>query len=227
MNNNKDDNKDIDIEDAAKEVKEENVKEEKVQTEKAQTEEEQNDEAQTDDGEVSEGSKDEHEAEESADSKGKLFSRKDKKEKKDKKDVKIDELNERLVRIMAEYDNYRKRTDREKSSMYEMGVKSVVEKIIPVIDNFERGFDCVEEGDKDNPFIQGMQKIYEQFTSTLGEIGITAIEAVGKEFDPNIHNAVMHVDDESVGANIVVEEFQKGYMYRDTVVRYSMVKVAN
>lgn len=222
MNNNKDDNKDIDIEDAAKEVKEENVKEEK-----AQTEEEQNDEAQTDDGEVSEGSKDEHEAEESADSKGKLFSRKDKKEKKDKKDVKIDELNERLVRIMAEYDNYRKRTDREKSSMYEMGVKSVVEKIIPVIDNFERGFDCVEEGDKDNPFIQGMQKIYEQFTSTLGEIGITAIEAVGKEFDPNIHNAVMHVDDESVGANIVVEEFQKGYMYRDTVVRYSMVKVAN
>ena len=222
MNNNKDDNKDIDIEDAAKEVKEENVKEEK-----AQTEEEQNDEVQTDDGEVSEGSKDEHEAEESADSKGKLFSRKDKKEKKDKKDVKIDELNERLVRIMAEYDNYRKRTDREKSSMYEMGVKSVVEKIIPVIDNFERGFDCVEEGDKDNPFIQGMQKIYEQFTSTLGEIGITAIEAVGKEFDPNIHNAVMHVDDESVGANIVVEEFQKGYMYRDTVVRYSMVKVAN
>ena len=222
MNNNKDDSKDIDIEDAAKEVKEEDVKEEDVTTDEAQT-----DEAQTDDDEVSEAGKDECDLEESVDSKSKLFSRKDKKEKKDKKDVKIDELNERLVRLMAEYDNYRKRTDREKSSMYEMGVKSIVEKILPVIDNFERGFDCVEESDKDNPFIQGMHKIYEQFTGTLGEIGITAIEAVGKEFDPNIHNAVMHVDDESVGANIVVEEFQKGYMYRDAVVRYSMVKVAN
>ena len=222
MNNNKDDSKDIDIEDAAKEVKEEDVKEEDVTTNEAQ-----NDGAQTDVDEVSEAGKDECDSEESVDSKSKLFSRKDKKEKKDKKDVKIDELNERLVRLMAEYDNYRKRTDREKSSMYEMGVKSIVEKILPVIDNFERGFDCVEESDKDNPFIQGMHKIYEQFTGTLGEIGITAIEAVGKEFDPNIHNAVMHVDDESVGANIVVEEFQKGYMYRDAVVRYSMVKVAN
>lgn len=222
MNNNKDDSKDIDIEDAAKEVKEEDVKEEDVTTNEAQ-----NDGAQTDDNEVSEAGKDECDSEESVDSKSKLFSRKDKKEKKDKKDVKIDELNERLVRLMAEYDNYRKRTDREKSSMYEMGVKSIVEKILPVIDNFERGFDCVEESDKDNPFIQGMHKIYEQFTGTLGEIGITAIEAVGKEFDPNIHNAVMHVDDESVGVNIVVEEFQKGYMYRDAVVRYSMVKVAN
>lgn len=222
MNNNKDDSKDIDIEDAAKEVKEEDVKEEDVTTDEAQ-----NDGAQTDDDEVSEAGKDECRFRRSVDSKSKLFSRKDKKEKKDKKDVKIDELNERLVRLMAEYDNYRKRTDREKSSMYEMGVKSIVEKILPVIDNFERGFDCVEESDKDNPFIQGMHKIYEQFTGTLGEIGITAIEAVGKEFDPNIHNAVMHVDDESVGANIVVEEFQKGYMYRDAVVRYSMVKVAN
>ena len=189
------------------------------------TDEAQTDEAQTDDDEVSEAGKDECDSEESVDSKSKLFSRKDKKEKKDKKDVKIDELNERLVRLMAEYDNYRKRTDREKSSMYEMGVKSIVEKILPVIDNFERGFDCVEESDKDNPFIQGMHKIYEQFTGTLGEIGITAIEAVGKEFDPNIHNAVMHVDDESVGANIVVEEFQKGYMYRDAVVRLSLIHI--
>ena len=157
MNNNKDDSKDIDIEDAAKEVKEEDVKEEDVATDEAQT-----DEAQNDDDEVSEAGKDECDSEESVDSKSKLFSRKDKKEKKDKKDVKIDELNERLVRLMAEYDNYRKRTDREKSSMYEMGVKSIVEKILPVIDNFERGFDCVEESDKDNPFIQGMHKIYEQ-----------------------------------------------------------------
>ena len=222
MNNNKDDSKDIDIEDAAKEVKEEDVKEEDVTTNEAQ-----NDGAQTDDNEVSEAGKDECDSEESVDSKSKLFSRKDKKEKKDKKDVKIDELNERLVRLMAEYDNYRKRTDREKSSMYEMGVKSIVEKILPVIDNFERGFDCVEESDKDNPFIQGMHKIYEQFTGTLGEIGITAIEAVGKEFDPNIHNAVMHEDNDELEENVVVEEFQKGYKYRDSVIRHSMVKVAN
>ena len=200
MNNNKDDSKDIDIEDAAKEVKEEDVKEEDVATDEAQT-----DEAQNDDDEVSEAGKDECDSEESVDSKSKLFSRKDKKEKKDKKDVKIDELNERLVRLMAEYDNYRKRTDREKSSMYEMGVKSIVEKILPVIDNFERGFDCVEESDKDNPFIQGMHKIYEQFTGTLGEIGITAIEAVGKEFDPNIHNAVMHVDDGGIPKRLYVQ----------------------
>lgn len=217
MNNNKDDSMDIETEDAV-------IKD--VDTETAE-EKAESGEAQTEDEEASEESVEDDAVEEGADSKGRRFSRKDKKEKKDKKDVKIDELNDRLVRLMAEYDNYRKRTDREKSSMYEMGVKSVVEKILPVIDNFERGFDCVGEDEKDNPFIQGMQKIYEQFTSTLGEIGITAIEAVGKEFDPNIHNAVMHVDDESAGANIVVEEFQKGYMYRDTVVRYSMVKVAN
>ncbi len=217
MNNNKDDSMDIETEDA-------DIKD--VDTETAE-EEAESGEAQTEDEEASEESVEDDAVEEGADSKGRRFSRKDKKEKKDKKDVKIDELNDRLVRLMAEYDNYRKRTDREKSSMYEMGVKSVVEKILPVIDNFERGFDCVGEDEKDNPFIQGMQKIYEQFTSTLGEIGITAIEAVGKEFDPNIHNAVMHVDDESAGTNIVVEEFQKGYMYRDTVVRYSMVKVAN
>ncbi len=198
MNNNKDDSKDIE------EIEEEVDKEE-----------------------TSEESVDGADVEENTDTKGKRFSKKEKKEKKDKKDVKIDELNDRLVRLMAEYDNYRKRTDREKSSMYEMGVKSVVEKILPVIDNFERGFDCVGEEEKDNPFIQGMQKIYEQFIGTLDEMGITAIEAVGKEFDPNIHNAVMHIDDESLEANIVVEEFQKGYMYRDTVVRYSMVKVAN
>ncbi len=157
----------------------------------------------------------------------KKVSKKEKKEKKDKKDIKIEELNDRLMRLMAEYDNYRKRTDREKSAMYEMGVSSIVEKIIPVIDNFERGFDSISEQDKDNPFVQGMDKIYSQFVATLEEIGVKAIEAVGKEFDPNIHNAVMHVEDESLGENIVAEEFQKGYMYKDTVVRCSMVKVAN
>ncbi|MDE6635709.1 MAG: nucleotide exchange factor GrpE [Lachnospiraceae bacterium] len=154
-------------------------------------------------------------------------SSKKEKEKKDKKDQKIDELNDRLMRLMAEYDNYRKRTEKEKSLMFEMGAKSIVEKIIPVIDNFERGFATVSDADKDNPFVMGMDKVYSQFVTSMEEAGVTAIDAVGKEFDPNIHNAVMHVDDDSLGDNIVAEELQKGYMYKDSVVRYSMVKVAN
>lgn len=159
--------------------------------------------------------------------KSKLFSKKDRKDRKDKKDVKIEELNDRLVRLMAEYDNYRKRTDKEKTLMYEMGAKSIVEKVLPVIDNFERGFDCVDEKAKEDPFVQGMDKIYKQMIIMLEEAGVKAIDAVGKEFDPNIHNAVMHIDDESMEANVVAEEFQKGYMYRDSVIRCSMVKVAN
>ncbi len=149
------------------------------------------------------------------------------KEKKDKKDQKIEELNDRIMRLMAEYDNYRKRTDKEKSSMFEMGAKSIVEKIIPVIDNFERGFATVSDSDKDDPFVKGMDKVYSQFVTTLEEAGVKPIEAVGQEFDPDIHNAVMHVEDASLGDNIVAEELQKGYMYKDSVVRYSMVKVAN
>jgi len=156
--------------------------------------------------------------------KSKKFS---KKEKKDKKDEKIEELNDRLMRLMAEYDNYRKRTEKEKSSMFEMGAKSIVERVIPVIDNFERGLMTVEEKDKEDPFVTGMKKIYTQFVTTMEEAGVTPIEAVDKEFDPNLHNAVMHVDDEAYGENVVVEELQKGYMYKDSVVRYSMVKVAN
>ena len=150
-----------------------------------------------------------------------------KKDKKDKKDEKIDELNDRLMRLMAEYDNYRKRTEKEKASMFEMGAKSIVEKVIPLIDNFERGLATVSEEDKENPFVTGMDKVYSQFITSMEEAGVTAIEAVGKEFDPNMHNAVMHVEDESLGDNIVAEELQKGYMYKDSVVRYSMVKVAN
>ena len=150
-----------------------------------------------------------------------------KKEKKDKKDEKIDELNDRLMRLMAEYDNYRKRTEKEKASMFEMGAKSIVEKVIPLIDNFERGLATVSEEDKENPFVTGMDKVYSQFITSMEEAGVTAIEAVGKEFDPNMHNAVMHVEDESLGDNMVAEELKKGYMYKDSVIRYSMVKVAN
>lgn len=150
-----------------------------------------------------------------------------KKVKKDKKDEKIEELTDRLTRQMAEFDNFRKRTDKEKSQMYEIGAKSVVEKILPVVDNFERGLAAVPEDQKEDSFVQGMEKIYKQIMTTFEEIGVKPIEAVGKEFNPDFHNAVMHVEDENLGENIVADEFQKGYMYRESVVRHSMVKVAN
>jgi len=149
------------------------------------------------------------------------------KNKKDKKDEKIEELTDRLTRQMAEFDNFRKRTDKEKSQMYEIGAKDIIEKILPVVDNFERGIAAVPEEEKSNPFAEGMEKIYKQLMTTLEEIGVKPIEAVGQEFDPDFHNAVMHVEDEEVGENIITEEFQKGYLYRDSVVRHSMVKVAN
>ena len=150
-----------------------------------------------------------------------------KKDKKDKKDEKIEELTDRLTRQMAEFDNFRKRTEKEKSQMYEVGAKDIIEKILPVVDNFERGLDAVPEEKKEDPFIQGMEKVYKQFLTVLESMDVKPIEAVGNPFDPNFHNAVMHVEDENFGENEVAEEFQKGYMYRDSVVRHSMVKVAN
>lgn len=147
--------------------------------------------------------------------------------KKDKKDEQIEELNDRLRRTMAEFDNFRKRTEKEKSAMYEVGAKSIVERILPVIDNFERGLSAPPADESAKAFVDGMDMIYKQLLKTLEESGVKAIEAVGQEFDPNFHNAVMHVEDESVGENVIVEEFQKGYLYRDSVVRHSMVKVAN
>lgn len=149
-----------------------------------------------------------------------------KKNKKDKKDEKIEELTDRLTRQMAEFDNFRKRTEREKSQMYEIGAKDIIEKILPVVDNFERGLKAAEEN-KEDPFVQGMEMVYKQLMTTLESVSVKPIEAVGQEFNPDFHNAVMHVEDEELGENIVAEEFQKGYMYRETVVRYSMVKVAN
>jgi len=150
-----------------------------------------------------------------------------KKEKKDKKDEKIEELTDRLTRQMAEFDNFRKRTEREKSQMYEIGAKDIIEIILPVIDNFERGLVAVPEESKEDPFVEGMEKIYKQIMTTLEGVGVKPIEAVGQEFNPDFHNAVMHVEDEEAGENIITEEFQKGYMYHDSVVRHSMVKVAN
>lgn len=150
-----------------------------------------------------------------------------KKNKKDKKDEKIEELTDRLTRQMAEFDNFRKRTDKEKSQMYEIGAKDIINKILPVVDNFERGLAAVPEEEKKNPILEGMEKVYKQLMTTLEEVGVKPIEAVGQEFNPDFHNAVMHVEDEELGENIIAEEFQKGYTYRDSVVRHSMVKVAN
>ena len=146
------------------------------------------------------------------------------KKKKDKSEQKVEELTDRLKRTMAEFDNFRKRTEKEKSSMYIIGAKDIVEKILPVVDNFERG---LAQAPEDDAFADGMKMIYKQLISTLNDLCVQPIEAVGKEFDPNFHNAVMHVEDEEAGENIVVEEFQKGYTYKDFVVRHSMVKVAN
>lgn len=146
------------------------------------------------------------------------------KKKKDKKDQQVEELTDRLKRSMAEFDNFRKRTEKEKSSMYIVGAKEIIENMLPVVDNFERGLAQAPEGDA---FAEGMQMIYKQLMTTLEGLGVEVIEAVGKEFNPDFHNAVMHVEDEEAGENIIVEEFQKGYTYKGFVVRHSMVKVAN
>ena len=200
---------------------EEMVKEAVEEAKKAAVEAEANaEETETEDVEAVE------EAEESAEAEEKkgLFG---KKNKKDKKDEKIEELTDKLIRQMAEFDNYRKRTEREKSQMYEIGARDIIEKILPVVDNFDRAMAAVKDEQKEDPFVQGMDKIYKHMMTTLEEIGVKPIEAVGKEFDLNLHNAVMHIEDENYGENIVVDEFQKGYTYRDSVVRHSMVRVAN
>lgn len=186
-------------------------------------------EAETDTDETTETSEkvENEEAEETAKDTEKKSGKKLFGKKKDKKDEKIEELTDKLTRQMAEFYNFRKRTEKEKSQMYEVGAKDIIEKILPVVDNFERGLDAVKEEDKEDPFIQGMEKVYKQLMTTLEGIEVKPIEAVGQEFDPNLHNAVMHVEDENLGENIIAEEFQKGYMYRDSVVRHSMVKVAN
>ncbi len=202
-------------EDMVKEAVEE-AKKSAAETESAEAEAEETEETSEEAGS--------EEAKEDAEKKTgkKLFGK-----KKDKKDEKIEELTDKLTRQMAEFDNFRKRTEKEKSQMYEVGAKDIIEKILPVVDNFERGLDAVKEEDKEDPFVQGMEKVYKHLLTTLEGIEVKPIEAVGQPFDPNFHNAVMHVEDENFGENIVAEEFQKGYTYRDSVVRHSMVKVAN
>ena len=150
-----------------------------------------------------------------------------KKDKKDPKDAQIEDLTDRLRRTMAEFDNFRKRTEKEKSAMFEIGAKDIIERILPVIDNFERGLASIPEDAKGSAFANGMEMIYKQLLKNLEDAGVKPIEALGQPFDPNFHNAVMHVEDESLGENVVAAELLKGYMYRESVVRHSMVQVAN
>lgn len=157
----------------------------------------------------------------------KIMAKKEKKDKKDKKDIQIEELNDKMIRTIAEFDNFRKRTEKEKSLMYEVGAKNIIEKLLPIVDNFERGISALPQEQLVEPFADGMDKIYKQLVKMLEEVGVKPIEAIEKEFNPEFHNAVMHVEDENFGENIVAEEFQKGYTYRDCVIRHSMVKVAN
>ena len=211
------------MEDKEKKSQEDMVKEAVEEAKKeAEASKDEAEEAKTEEASEEQEAETEDQTEEKASKK--FFGKKD---KKDKKDEKIEELTDRLTRQMAEFDNFRKRTEKEKSQMYEVGAKDIIEKILPVVDNFERGLDAVPEEKKEDPFIQGMEKVYKQFMTVLESVEVKPIEALDNQFDPNFHNAVMHVEDENFGENEVAEEFQKGYMYRDSVVRHSMVKVAN
>ena len=197
------------------------------ETEAAQNEESSKEAAEAADGEA--GAQAEPENPDSTGSqkpeKKGFFKKKEK--EKDSRDQKIEELTDQLRRNMAEFDNFRKRTEKEKSAMFEMGARDILEKILPVVDNFERGLASIPEEAKGTSFATGMEMIYKQLMKTLEDAGVTPIEAVGKEFDPNFHNAVMHVEDENLGENVVAAELQKGYMYRKAVLRHSMVQVAN
>ena len=187
--------------------------------------------AEADNGETSAGTEENKTAEKETETKENNNTKEDEKDakaaKKDPKDAQIEDLQDRLKRQMAEFDNFRKRTEKEKAAMYEVGAKDIIEKILPVLDNFERGLAAVPEDEKGSSFAEGIEKIYKQFVKTLEDVGVESIEAVGKQFDPNLHNAVMHVEDEKYGENEIAMELQKGYKYRGSVVRHSMVQVAN
>ena len=210
----------------SEEKKEYNTEEEQISNQEEYVEEpqqqEEKEETSQEEG-TEEAVAEETEQEEKTVEKKGLFGKK----KKDKKDEKIEELTDRVKRQMAEFDNFRKRTEKEKASMYQIGAREVIEKILPVVDNFERGLATIPQEDATNPYAEGMEKIYKQLMTVLDDLGVKAIEAVGQEFNPDFHNAVMHVEDEEAGENVIVEEFQKGYLYKEQVVRHSMVKVAN
>ena len=212
------------LEQEAKEASEKEASEKETSDKEASAPEETSEQAPSDKkeeaAEPADGSK---EGSEEAPKKKNLFG---KKEKKDPLKEKVDELNDRVMRQMAEFENFRKRTDKEKAQMFEQGQSNVLEKLLPVIDNFERGLAAVPEAEKDGAFADGMNKIYKQLIKQLEDLGVTPIEAVGKEFDPNLHNAVMQVESSEFESGFVAQELQKGYMFHDTVLRHSMVAVA-
>ena len=201
------------LEDLEKDAAEKEAEETETETEAAESGEqaEETEESEAEDGQ-----------EAPADEKKGFF-----KKKKDKKDEQIEELNDKLKRQMAEFDNFRKRTEKEKTQMYDMGAKSIIEKILPVIDNFERGLAAVPEEQREDAFVVGMDKVYRQMLTELDASGVKPIEAVGQEFDPNFHNAVMQVESEEYDSGVVAQELQMGYMYKDSVVRHSMVAVVS
>ncbi len=207
---NKDIKKDIDTEEVKDENSVDDAVEETVETAEDKKEETSKEEASGDE----------------TPKKEKKFGRK-KDKAVEKLEEKVKELEDMRVRQLAEFENFRKRSEKEKSQMFEVGAKSVIEKILPVMDNFERGLQGVPEEEKDAPFVKGVEMVYKQMLTAFEEMGVKPIEAVGKEFDPNLHNAVMAVDDDSLESGTVAEEMQKGYMYKESVVRHSMVKVVN
>ena len=213
--------------DVTEELEKDKVVEETVDTEENKAAEESAEETKTEDSAEKENAQDTEAASEETDTKEKKDGIFGKKKKKDKKDAQIEDLNDRLRRQMAEFDNFRKRSEKEKSQMFDMGAKSIIEKVLPIVDNFERGRAAVPEEQKDDAFVTGMDKVYKQLMTEFDSIGVKPIEAVGQEFNPDLHNAVMQVESEEFEPGIVAQELQKGYMYKDTVVRHSMVAVVS
>ena len=213
--------------DVTEELEKDKVVEETVDTEENKAAEESAEETKTEDSAEKENAQDTEAASEETDTKEKKDGIFGKKKKKDKKDAQIEDLNDRLRRQMAEFDNFRKRSEKEKSQMFDMGAKSIIEKVLPIVDNFERGLAAVPEEQKDDAFVTGMDKVYKQLMTEFDSIGVKPIDAVGQEFNPDLHNAVMQVESEEFEPGIVAQELQKGYMYKDTVVRHSMVAVVS
>ncbi|MCD8020970.1 MAG: nucleotide exchange factor GrpE [Clostridiales bacterium] len=201
------------------------------QSEDASSQEGQSEEAQpeegSDSGEAADGEEKDVEGAKGKDRKKKKKSSRALEMELEKSQEKVADITDRYQRLMAEFENARKRNAKEQSRMYDVGAREVLTKLLPVVDNFERGLDGLTDEEKEGAFAQGVEKIYQQLMTVFDEIGVKAIDAAGKEFDPNYHNAVMHVEDEDMGENLVAEEFQKGYMHKDTVLRHSMVKVVN
>ena len=213
--------------DVTEELEKDKVVEETVDTEENKAAEESAEETKAEDAAETENAQDTEATSEETDTKEKKDGIFGKKKKKDKKDEQIEDLNDRLRRQMAEFDNFRKRSEKEKSQMFDMGAKSIIEKVLPIVDNFERGLAAVPEEQKDDAFVTGMDKVYKQLMTEFDSIGVKPIEAVGQEFNPDLHNAVMQVESEEFEPGIVAQELQKGYMYKDTVVRHSMVAVVS